>query len=94
MDYFNKYLSNDWDWTSYSLILAKNEVNYLHPIYLNDDILVETSLEKLGNKSVVLAYKIYRGNIVCTEGRSVLVCYDYNKNESIQVPDIWRKILK
>ena len=94
MDYFNKYLGKDWDWTNYSLILAKNEVNYLQPIYLDDEIVVETSLEKIGNKSVVLLYKIYRGDVICTEGKSILVCYDYNKNESIIAPDIWRKTLK
>jgi acyl-CoA thioester hydrolase len=98
MNYFNTHIGENWDWKKYGLILARNEVDYLKPIYLQDDLHVETRLEHFGGKSFTLSYRIFRmeegKEVDCSKGKSILVCFDYIENETIEVPQEWRDKFK
>lgn len=95
MDFFHQFLTKgSWDWTKQSLILAKNVVNYKSPIYLHDRIHVETELAGFGTKSITLGYRVLRGDTLCAEGESVLVCYDYQSKSTIAIPGPWRSALE
>lgn len=90
--YFNKIVRNE-DWHRKSLILAKNEINYLAPVYLTDEITSSMSINKVGTKSITTSFKIERlkdgEKEVVAFGYGVLVCMDYGINESIPVPQEW-----
>jgi len=95
MDFFNTVLKiADWNWDEQSLILARNEINYEKPIFLNDAINVETFLIKYGHKSITLGYIIKRGAEICTQGLSILVCYDYSLKSTIEIPKAWKSRLE
>jgi len=51
----------------------------------------------VGNKSFTLSYKVFKTvekeEILCTQGRSTLICMDYEKNDSVPIFDDWKKNL-
>lgn len=97
MDFFSKLSGNNWNWKKKGLILGRNEVDYLAPIYLKDDVFVVTSCDHVGNKSFTLAYQVFKtianNQILCTKGRSTLICMDYETNNSVPIFDDWKKKL-
>lgn len=98
IDFFNKIIASDWDWKEKGILVARNEVDYVQATHFYDNLFVETTCEDLGKKSVTLEYKIFKEKdgvkILCTKGRSILVCFDFNTNQSVEVFPEWRKSLE
>ena len=94
IDFFNQVIAKDWDWKKQGILVARNELDYLKPIYFHDNIFVETHCEDIGKKSITLGYKIFNEKDgvkeLCSKGRSILVCFDFNKKESVEVFDQWK----
>lgn len=92
--WFDEITQGDWDWRRKGLILARNEVDYIKPVYLKDQIQVSVVCDHIGTKSFTLSYELFSGEeankVVHTRGRSILVCMDYEKNETVAVFDEWR----
>ncbi len=86
MDFFNELLGKDWDWINNGIILLKNEIEYLQPVVLGDEPQIHLSVEKLGTKSFVLGYQLMVNGNLYTRGTSTLVCFDYTKKVSIEIP--------
>ena len=87
MDFFNELLGKDWDWINNGIILLKNEIEYLQPVVLHDEPKIYLSVEKLGTKSFVLGYQLVVNKKLYTRGTSTLVCFDYTKKISIEIPE-------
>ena len=85
--YFGELLGTSWDWEKKGVLVAKNEVEYLEPILLNDQPEITMWCETIGNKSFTLGYSIRTGNKLCTKGNTVMVCFDTSINKSIVIPD-------
>jgi len=89
INFFNIELPN-WDWTKSGIILLKNIVEYKVPLYLTDVCEVEIECSHIGTKSFTLTYKIQvkKGENVITKtiGESILVCYDFTQEETINLP--------
>lgn len=98
IDFFNKVIAPEWDWNKRGILVARNEVDYLQATHFYDELFVETSCEDLGKKSITLEYKIFKEKdgvkVLCTKGRSILVCYDFELNESVEVFDEWREAIE
>lgn len=77
------------------IVLAHVSANFLAPIFYPDEIVIQTSVTRLGNKSFTLcqrALNIRTQDIKC-ECQSIMVAFDYKKNQSIEMPkDIRQKI--
>ncbi len=97
MDFLRQFIEKDHDWKRLGLILARNEVDYRQPVHLSDSVEVETWCSNIGNKSFDLSYALFvrtsDGRKLCTQGRSVMVCFDYVSGSSILLPDAWRVAL-
>lgn len=83
------------NWTKKGIILAKTIIDYKLPILLTDQLFVYTKCSRIGNKSFDLIYKIIKEEaekqILLAEASTVLVYYDYEKGQSILMPDEWKK---
>lgn len=86
--YFGHLLGKDWDWQKDGVILVRNEVEYLKPIFLHSEPMVHVFLENFGTKSFTLSYEIKVDGILHTRGASTLVCFDSTKNETISIPEV------
>lgn len=77
------------------LVVAKAEIEYLAPIYLSQPIQVGVRLESLGNSSLVFVFQIEStaGGRPLAHGRSVMVAFDNEKEESRPLPPDWREKL-
>jgi len=89
INFFNIELPN-WDWTKSGIILLKNIVEYKVPLYLTDICKVEIECSHIGIKSFTFTYKIQvkkdKNVITKTIGESILVCYDFTQEETINLP--------
>ena len=95
MHFFVSQLGENWDWKKFGVILKKNSIIYHQPAYLEDELRVEVACSHIGEKSFTLTYHIYNHeNVLKTEGESILVCYDYMLNQTIEIPTKFKDILK
>lgn len=74
--YFRELLGSDWDWKKYTIVLAKNEVEYLKPVLLSHQPEVFMFTENIGTKSFSLTYELKVNGIIFAKGRSVLVAFN------------------
>ncbi len=83
-------------YSSKGLITAATDSSYLGQTRVDDDIFVETRVEKVGNKSITLFQRIIArpSGEVRSDSRSVMVAYDFERQTSIPVPDEWREKLE
>lgn len=98
MEFLRAFIAKDHDWNRLGLILARNEVDYRLPVHLGDRVDVETWCSNVGSKSFDLSYGLFvtaadGTRRLHSQGRSVMVCYDYNAKNSIPVPADWRTAL-
>ena len=87
----------NWNWKKKGIVLGKNEIDYLSPIFLTDKIYVITKCDHVGNKSFILSYEVFKkskeDDVICSKGRSTLICINYEKNSTVSVYDQWKEYL-
>jgi acyl-CoA thioester hydrolase len=98
IDFLWQMTGKDWQWRKRGIVLGRNEVDYITPIYLNDKIYVVTKCDHVGNKSFTLSYELYKTledgrEELCTKGRSILVCMDFETDISVAVFEEWKDTL-
>lgn len=84
--YFHQILGIDWDWKREGILLRKNELEYLKPVFLHDPVEITVFLKHLGEKSFTLTYEVRVNQDLRTTGTSVLVCFDSTVKSSISIP--------
>lgn len=97
-DYFrhvikvNKFRDDQW------IVLATITVNYIHPIFLDDNLIIETKIIKLGIKSMEMIQQIIalknEKRVIVTTTTSVLVCYSLIDEKTVPMPLEWRQRIK
>ena len=95
IDFLSKMAGDDWNWRKQGIVLGRNEVDYIMPLYLNDEIYVVTKCDHVGTKSFTLSYEVFKSNpegddVLCTKGRSILVCMDFETDTSLPVFPEWK----
>ena len=99
LKYFEDAVGVDAKWShQQGIILARVEIDYKFPIFLHDSISVYTRCSRIGKKSIELSWVIVKeksGNEeIAAQGTSVLVCYDYVHEKTIEVNEVQRKKLE
>lgn len=101
MGFFKELVGAEWNWERDGILLARNEIDYLSPVLLNDRLRIVTQTERIGNTSLTLVYEGFRkahgaeNEEPCVRGKSVLVCFDYHARSKKNVPEAWKtKLLK
>lgn len=92
--YFRELLGIDWDWKKNTVVLAKNEVEYIQPVLLTHQPEVFMFTEHIGTKSFTLSYELKVNGIIFAKGRSVLVAYDGENGVSMEIPSKMREALE
>jgi len=75
------------------VILARTEIDFRSPLQVGEVVEVGVRPARVGTKSFELEYELRVGERTVAEAKSVLVGYDYERGESIPVPDRWRRRL-
>ena len=78
-------------WTE--MILARCEIDFRDQVSVGEEVEVTMWPGRVGNKSFDLSYELKVGDRLVAEAKTVLVAYDYERGESVPLPDAWRKLL-
>ncbi len=96
VDYFAAFEKDDIkiDWVNEGVILAKIEMEYKHPILLEDAVFVYTWVSKMGTKSFEMSCSIIKDEngieIELAKGLAIIVCFNYKTNQTILIPEKWK----
>lgn len=93
VEYLNTILPEN-DFQENGLIIARTEIDYFEPIFLNEKIFCYTRISSIRNKSFIFENVLISENksIKCF-AKSIMVCFNYNLNSTILVPDNWKKAI-
>ncbi|OFX62210.1 MAG: hypothetical protein A2046_00875 [Bacteroidetes bacterium GWA2_30_7] len=95
LKYFDLVFENIIDWKNFGVVLVKTTVDYLKPIYLHDSIIVYSRTNQVGTKSFEMEQAIYNQNMELNAiNKSVIVCYDFFKKISIEIPVAWKEKIR
>ena len=75
-------------------ILARVEIDFRSELRNGEEVEVRTRCSRIGTKSFDLEHVLSAGDRVVAEAKSVLVSYDYERGESVPVPDELRARLQ
>jgi acyl-CoA thioester hydrolase len=75
------------------VILARTEIDFRSPLQVGEEVEIGVRPARVGTKSFELEYELRAGGRLVAEAKSVLVGYDYERGESIPVPERWQRRL-
>ncbi|MCB2194335.1 MAG: acyl-CoA thioesterase [Bacteroidetes bacterium] len=93
MSYFEEVFEQKMQWKVRALVLANITIDYLNPIFLDEEIVVLSKVYKLGNKSLQMQQQIInvQTNELKAKNDAVLVAFGVKEDEAIQLPYDWRE---
>jgi acyl-CoA thioester hydrolase len=99
LKFMNSVFENIINWNESGFVLLNINIDYISPIYLNDNIIVETRIDEIKNKSIVIQQIIREQGSENEKGvksvaKSVMVAYNFTTKESIEIPNEWRQKMK
>lgn len=97
--FFDHVFGNAINWKVSGLILAHIDIDFSQPVFLDDQIIIETTFTKHGQKSVQMTQIVREKNSTTEQGikavgHSVMVAFDFTKNCSIEIPNLWLEAIK
>lgn len=98
MEFYKKILKIDTPEKIRRIITVSTHTDYKGQIRMEDDIFVRTTIDKVGTTSMQFLQQLIcrlpqGGEQVRTESRSVMVVFDFQKQEKAPVPESWRTLL-
>ena len=83
------------DWERLAIVVVKIEAEFVSQIKGNDHIAGRTRIVKIGNKSFHLEQDVIDSDTheVTSRCLSVMVLYDLKRQQTIPLPDEWRKAI-
>jgi acyl-CoA thioester hydrolase len=75
------------------MILARAEIDFRSQASVGETIAIGVRPSRFGRKSFDLEYRLEADGRLVAESRSVLVAYDYDRQQSIELPESWRRRL-
>jgi acyl-CoA thioester hydrolase len=94
--HFSKKVFEVSDVSEFNFIMAHIQCDFIKPIQFNDRVILQMWVENIGTKSFSFEYRLVDFSneaMVYATGKSIQVCYDYQKDRSIEVPAKMRERL-
>lgn len=70
----------------WNLILARYEIDFVRPLFIDGDVTVRTWISRIGTSSFEVSQEALQRGEVCTRGKTVLVHYDFAANRPVPIP--------
>ena len=86
MEYYEKILGDEVLLGDLRIVTVSTSTSYMDQIRLHDRVRVTTTCEKIGNKSLTLFQRLLAGDRVCSESRSVMVAFDFSRQQACPCP--------
>jgi acyl-CoA thioester hydrolase len=75
------------------VILARTEIDFRSPVHLGEVVEIGVRPARVGTKSFELEYELQADGRLVASAKSVLVGYDYERAQSMPIPERWRRRL-
>jgi acyl-CoA thioester hydrolase len=75
------------------IILARTEMDFLREARLEDRLYVEAKIVHVGQKSFHQSYEIKRSHEIIARAKAVLVWFDFERRQSVNIPADKRALL-
>ena len=75
----------------YAIVVVHIEADFLSQVHTDNHVEVQTAVTHIGNKSFTLLQRLVdsdSGEVKCV-GKTIMVAYDLEKNESALIPQEW-----
>ena len=92
--YFRDVMGEE-NWNKFGIVVANINADFLVPVFFRDEIVIETAITHIGNKSFQLlqrAVNKQNGEVKC-QCRTIMVTYDIEAQEPVPMPDKYRKAI-
>ena len=76
-----------------NMILARVEIDFRAPLRSGDKLEIGVRPTNVGSKSFELEYEVRSAEAVAAEAKTVIVSFDYESGQSVDVPQAWREAL-
>lgn len=93
VDYYGRVLGEEVLGGDLRIVTVSTSTSYMGQVRMNDPVRVTTTCERVGNKSLTLLQRLLVGDEVRSESRSVMVAFDFARQEGVPVPELWRERL-
>jgi len=74
-----------------NMILARLEIDFRSPVELGETVEIAVTPTRVGTKSFDLGYVLSAGDRVVAEAKTVIVAYDYESAQSVELPAEWKE---
>ncbi|MDR0830020.1 MAG: acyl-CoA thioesterase [Prevotellaceae bacterium] len=93
-EYF-KAVKGDFSPQEVDIVIVHAEVDFLAPVFLSDEIEVQTTISEIGNKSFTLYQQIFdtKTKTVKCVCKTVMVGFDQKTQTSKPISDEWRQAI-
>ena len=85
--YLDQFGYSEMDMGGCGMIMAEAGCKYKQALFLNDAIHVACAVVGFRSKGFTMTYRIERNNIVCAEGFTVNLAYDYQSQKVVRLPE-------
>jgi acyl-CoA thioester hydrolase len=75
------------------MILARIELDFRAPVAVGEEVEIGVRATGFHTKSFGLEHRLEASGRMVAEATTVLVAYDYEHNQSIELPESWRRRL-
>lgn len=95
-DYLTSVLKIDYRADDVVPVIANINADFYQPVFYGDDIVVETCVSHLGQKSFTLSQRAVNEKTGATVCRcsTVMVCFSLKKQESADIPQAFRQAIE
>ena len=89
MDYLHKACPNMQH--RYAIVVVHLEADFMSQVFTDNHVEVQTAVTHIGHKSFTLMQRLVDSDtkeVKCV-GKTIMVAYDTEKNESVEIPQEW-----
>ena len=85
--------THELTYKKWNLLLVHMDFNFIKHIYFGYDVEIRTYLIKIGKSSITILQEVWQNGCLRVTGKSVMIYYDYIKQESNSIPENLRNQL-
>lgn len=86
--------THELTYKKWNLSLIHMDFNFIKQLYFGYDVEIRTYLIKIGKSSITIQQEAWQNGILRVTGKSIMLCYDYIKQENKYIPENIRNQLK
>lgn len=92
-EYYRQVMKVDGTFDALRAITVSTHTDFRGQVRMDDDVRIETTVSRVGNKSMTIYQRLLCGEECRTESTSVMVAFDYQRQCSVEIPESWREKL-